>query len=81
MKQSFKGIMFLNFLLALKWKVWKKHLIQDWNASCEPIITWVWNANLLSSSLSNKKVGSMEELMETIDSIGLFVAYKHVLNK
>jgi hypothetical protein len=36
---------------------------------------------LLSSSLSNKKVGSMEELMETIDSIGLFVAYKHVLNK
>jgi hypothetical protein len=47
------------------------------NASCEPIITWVWNPNSLSSSLSNNKVQSMEELMEIIDSIGLFVAHKH----
>lgn len=49
--------------------------------SCEPLVTWVWDANSLPSPISNTKFGLMKGWVVVVDSIVLFRGSKYKINK
>lgn len=51
------------------------------DVSCEPLMTWIWNASSLSFSISNKGFKLMKGGVLVVDFIMLIVIDEHTINK